>query len=315
MRTRGFLSGVAVGAGLVYFLDPEKGEVRRSRARERIEQALDEVMGGEPDAGPAPDRTERLRLRREAAITQRYGSRLGDITGLEAANLRGSPGPRSRGASDVVVGIAGGMMALYGLTRRGPLAAALRAVGAGLLASSVREARPRIGPARHDRRRTVDIQKTIHIEAPVEQVYAFWTNYQNFPLFMSNIREIHDLGGGRSHWLVSGPGGAPIEWDAALTEQVPNERIAWRSEPGSMLDNAGVIRFRPETNGTRVDLRFCYNPPIGGAGQAVAELLGADPRAKLNEDLGRLKALLEGTVRSDSHGQEPGSRVRDHDRG
>jgi uncharacterized membrane protein len=312
MRTRGCLSGVAVGAGLVYFLDPEKGDLRRSRARERIEQTLDEIMGAEPRTGPAPDRTEGLRLRREAAITQRYGSRLGDITGLEAANLRGS-NPHTRTASDVLVRIAGGMLALYGLTRRGPLARALRAVGAGLLASSVRESRPRIGPARRDRRRTVDIQKTIHIEAPVEQVYAFWTNYQNFPLFMSNIRQIQDLGGGRSHWLVSGPGGAPIEWDAVLTEQVLNERIAWRSEPGSMLDNAGVIRFRPETNGTRVDLRFCYNPPIGGAGQAVAELLGADPRAKLNEDLGRLKALLEGTVRSDGHGQEPGSRVREHD--
>jgi uncharacterized membrane protein len=298
---------------LVYFLDPEKGDLRRSRARERIEQAFDEMTGAEPGAGAALDRTERLRLRREAAITQRYGSRLGDITGLEAANLRTSRNPHARGASDLLVRIAGGMLALYGLTRRGPLAGALRAVGAGLLASSVRESRPRIGSARRDRRRTVDIQKTIHIEAPVEQVYAFWTNYQNFPLFMSNIRQIQDLGSGRSHWLVSGPGGAPIEWDAVLTEQVPNERIAWRSEPGSMLDNAGVIRFRPETNGTRVDLRFCYNPPIGGAGQAVAELLGADPRAKLNEDLGRLKALLEGTVRSDSHGQEPGSRVRDHD--
>ena len=313
MRTRGFLSGVAVGAGLAYFLDPEKGDLRRSRARGRIEQAFDEMTGAEPGAGAVLDRTERLRLRREAAITQRYGSRLGDITGLEAANLRTSRNPHARGASDLLVRIAGGILALYGLTRRGPLAGALRAVGAGLLASSVRESRPRIGSARRDRRRTVDIQKTIHIEAPVEQVYAFWTNYQNFPLFMSNIRQIQDLGSGRSHWLVSGPGGAPIEWDAVLTEQVPNERIAWRSEPGSMLDNAGVIRFRPETNGTRVDLRFCYNPPIGGAGQAVAELLGADPRAKLNEDLGRLKALLEGTVRSDSHGQEPGSRVRDHD--
>jgi uncharacterized membrane protein len=313
MRTRGFLSGVAVGAGLVYFLDPEKGDLRRSRARERIGQAFDEMMGAEPETGAELDRTERLRLRREAAITQRYGSRLGDITGLEAANLRSSRDPQARGASDLLVRIAGGMLALYGLTRRGPLAGALRTVGTGLLASSVRESRPRIGSARRDRRRTVDIQKTIHIEAPVEQVYAFWTNYQNFPLFMSNIRQIQDLGSGRSHWLVSGPGGAPIEWDAVLTEQVPNDRIAWRSEPGSMLDNAGVIRFRPETNGTRVDLRFCYNPPIGGAGQAVAELLGADPRAKLNEDLGRLKALLEGTVRSDSHGQEPGSRVRDHD--
>jgi len=71
-----------------------------------------------------------------------------------------------------------------------------------------------------------------------------------------------------------------------------------------MLENAGVVRFRPEGEGTRVDVRLCYNPPAGGAGQAVAELLGADPRGKLNQDLGRLKALLEGANRSDTHGRE-----------
>jgi uncharacterized membrane protein len=106
---------------------------------------------------------------------------------------------------------------------------------------------------------------------------------------------VQDLGGGRSHWVVSGPGGVPIEWDSVLTEQVPGESIAWRSRPGSMLENAGAVRFTPDGAGTRVDLRFCYNPPAGSAGQVVAELLGADPRAKLNEDLGRLKALLEGS--------------------
>jgi uncharacterized membrane protein len=72
-----------------------------------------------------------------------------------------------------------------------------------------------------------------------------------------------------------------------------------------MLENAGAVRFREEGGGTRVDLRFCYSPPAGGAGQAVAELLGADPRAKLNEDLGRLKSLLEGADRSQTHGREP----------
>jgi uncharacterized membrane protein len=71
-----------------------------------------------------------------------------------------------------------------------------------------------------------------------------------------------------------------------------------------MLENAGIIRFTADGGGTRVDLRFCYLPPAGGAGQAVAELLGSDPRAKLNEDLGRMKALLEGTTRSQPHGKE-----------
>jgi uncharacterized membrane protein len=155
-----------------------------------------------------------------------------------------------------------------------------------------------------DRRRAVDIQKTLYIEAPIQQVYAFWSKYENFPLFMSHVREVEDLGNGRSHWRVSGPGGVPIEWNAVLTQQEPGEVIAWRSESGSMLENAGVIRFSPSGTGTRVNLRFCYHPPAGGAGQAVAELIGSDPRAKVNEDLGRMKSLLEATTRSGSHGKE-----------
>jgi uncharacterized membrane protein len=162
-----------------------------------------------------------------------------------------------------------------------------------MLWSEMRETRDPARRAGRERRRTVDIQKTLFVGAPVERVYGFWTDYENFPRFMSSVREVQDLGGGRSHWVVSGPGGVPLEWDSVLTEQIPGETIAWRSRPGSMLENAGAVRFTPDGAGTRVDLRFCYNPPAGGAGQAVAELLGADPRAKLNEDLGRLKALLE----------------------
>jgi uncharacterized membrane protein len=127
---------------------------------------------------------------------------------------------------------------------------------------------------------------------------------------MSNVREIEDLGGGRSRWIVSGPGGVPIEWEAVLTERIPGDLIAWRSQPGSMLENAGVVRFTPERGGTRVDLRFCYYPPAGGAGRAVTELLGADPRAKMNEDLGRLKALLEGSTRSETTRSETNEEPR-----
>ena len=188
------------------------------------------------------------------------------------------------------------MLALYGLTRRGTFASLVRTLGTGLLVGSAgRDSLVGSVLPRADRRRAVDIQKTLHIDAPLEQVYAFWSNYENFPLFMSHVREVEDLGGGRSRWSVSGPGGVPIEWNAILTQQGFNEVIAWRSEPGSMLENAGIIRFTPAGIGTRVDLRFCYHPPAGGAGQAVAELLGTDPRAKLNEDLGRMKALLEAT--------------------
>jgi uncharacterized membrane protein len=280
MRKSGLLVGMAIGAGLVYLLDPESGERRRDRLRTRIQDRLGDE--GAEEAGSLPA---------EIPIG-RYGSREGDIVGLESATLQRKPG---LGSMDRVLAVAGGALALYGLARRGLVGVAARTVGAGMLWSEMRTARDPARPSGRERRRTVDIQKTLFVGAPVKRVYDFWTDYENFPLFMSNVREVQDLGGGRSHWVVRGPGGVPIEWDSVLTEQVPGETIAWRSRPGSMLENAGAVRFRAEGEGTRVDLRLCYNPPAGGAGQAVAELLGADPRAKLNEDLGRLKALLEGS--------------------
>lgn len=277
MRKGGLLVGMAIGAGLVYLLDPESGERRRDRLRTRLHDRL----GGDEGTG-----------RLTETPIGRYGSRNGDILGLQSATLQRRSGPS---ALDRMVALAGGVLTLYGLARRGIVGTAARTVGAGMLWSEIRESRDPAPRPTRERRRTVDIQKTLFVAAPVDRVYEFWSDYENFPLFMSNVREVQDLGGGRSHWVVSGPGGLPIEWDSVLTEQVPGETIAWRSRPGSMLENAGAVRFSPDGAGTRVNLRLCYNPPAGGAGQAVAELLGADPRSKLNEDLGRLKALLEGS--------------------
>ena len=285
--TKTFLGGVTVGAGLAYLLDPEHGRLRREQLARRLGFLVDEA---------------RRELGSEAfqeVEVGRYGSRAGDIDGLGAATLHFSGRRGAVGGASTVLRVLGGVLALYGLTRRGAFAGLLRTVGTGMLVGSTGTgALPAAVLPRADRRRAVDIQKTLHINAPVEQVYAFWSNYENFPLFMSHVRAVEDLGSGRSHWSVSGPGGVPIEWNAILTQQGPNEVIAWRSEPGSMLENAGIIRFAAAGDGTRVDLRFCYHPPAGGAGQAVAELLGSDPRAKVNEDLGRMKALLEATTRS-----------------
>ena len=296
MGTKTFIGGVTVGAGLVYLLDPERGQIRRERLSRRLRPLVDEVRrtleAGETETGG-------LRL-------QSYGSRIGDLEGLSEATLR----PTARGehksdSGDTALKVAGGLLALYGLTRRGKVATVLRTLGTGLLLDSARRGGlgiPGVPPA--DRRRAVDIQKSLHIDAPIDQVYAFWSNYENFPLFMSHVREVEDLGAGRSRWSVSGPGGLPIEWTAVLTQQAPEEVIAWRSEAGSMLENAGIIRFATAGTGTRVNLRFCYHPPAGGAGEAVAQLLGSDPRAKVNEDLGRMKSLLEAITRSETHGKE-----------
>jgi uncharacterized membrane protein len=285
--TKAFVRGLTLGAGLMYLLDSERGRARRELLARKVSNLLENARypfeTGSFEAG--------------GVEIGHYGARVGDIAGLDAATLGlvRSADPSNQG-NTAALQVLGGMLALYGLTRRGTLASLFRTVGTGLLVGSAGRG-SLVGSVlpQADRRRAVDIQKTLHIDAPLEQVYAFWSNYENFPLFMSHVREVEDLGEGRSRWKVSGPGGVPIEWNAILTQQGFNEVIAWRSEPGSMLENAGIIRFAPAGIGTRVDLRFCYHPPAGGAGQAVAELLGSDPRAKLNEDLGRMKALLEAT--------------------
>lgn len=292
--TKTFFGGLTVGAGLVYFLDPERGSMRRERMARTLGPLLDEAR-----------RHLHSGMEETRLGVSRYGSRIGDLRGLEGATLPAAgQGLFSEWQIPNAFRLAGAALALYGLLRRGAVGAVLRTLGTGMVVRGGQAALTGGGFSPMDRRRAVDVQKTLHIEAPLDQVYAFWSNYENFPLFMSHVREVEDLGGGRSHWRVSGPGGVPIEWYARLTQEAPNEVIAWRSEAGSMLENAGVIRFASTGSGTRVDLRFCYHPPAGGAGQAVAELLGSDPRAKLNEDLGRMKALLEATTRSESHGKE-----------
>jgi uncharacterized membrane protein len=293
--TRTFLGGLTIGAGLVYLFDPERGSLRRERLARRLTPLL----------GEARRRFEEIGQPSQEPGVSHYGSRIGDLRGLEAATL--GTGSRLTPADVTALAwrIAGVVLTVMGVLRRGAVGAMLRTLGGSMLVGGAgRQALTGLALPSGDRRRAVDIQKTLHIEAPIGQVYAFWSNYENFPLFMSHVREVEDLGNGRSRWSVSGPGGVPIEWNASLTQQIPNEVIAWRSEAGSMLENAGVIRFTPSGNGTRVDLRFCYHPPAGGAGQAVIELLGSDPRTQLNQDLGRMKALLEATTRSESHGKE-----------
>jgi uncharacterized membrane protein len=301
MAMKMFLGGLAAGAGLVYLLDPERGSDRRERLSDRLRPLVEGATrtlerGAASVVPPSPG----------------YGSRVGDLEGLGDATLRSRPRDRTAGSGSATWWqIAAGLLALYVLTRRGGFAGVVKTVGTGLLVSTA--GRGKLGLTTGsplDRRRAVDIQKSLYIDAPVDQVYAFWSNYENFPLFMSHVREVEDLGTGRSRWSVSGPGGVPIVWTAVLTQQAPDQVIAWRSESGSMLENAGVIRFLSTGAGTRVNLRFCYYPPAGGAAEAVAELLGSDPRAKLNEDLGRMKDLLEATRRSEMHGKESEPEIR-----
>ena len=166
------------------------------------------------------------------------------------------------------------------------------AVGTALLARAVankgfRQILGVGGPA-------VDFEKTIHIHAPVEEVFGFWANFENFPQFMTHLKEVRSLGNGKWHWVAAGPAGISIPWDAAITKSEPNQLLAWRSVPGSLIETAGVVRFDPEPDGsTRLSIRMWYSPPAGVFGHAVAHLFGADPKSEIDDDMVRFKSLIE----------------------
>jgi len=199
-----------------------------------------------------------------------------------------SPTTRAAGAA---LGIG---LLLWGLWRRDAVGAAAMIGGTGALGRSISNLPAKRIVGIGAGRRAVDVQKDININAPVETVFDYFVNYENFPHFMSRVCEVRDLGNGRSHWVVKGPAGMHVSWDADLTRFEPNRIIAWRSVPGSIVGNAGVIRFDCNTaGGTRVHIMLSYNPPGGALGHIAAAIFGADPKSELDADLVRLKTMIE----------------------
>jgi uncharacterized membrane protein len=111
------------------------------------------------------------------------------------------------------------------------------------------------------------------VEAPVEQVYAYWRDFSHFPAFMPDVEEVIVTGPTTSHWKVTGPLGKSVEWDAEIVEDVPNQRIAWRSVGDADVDNAGAVRFDDRGGRTNIEVSLTYDPPGGKAGELVAELV------------------------------------------
>ena len=137
--------------------------------------------------------------------------------------------------------------------------------------------------------------KSIIVGAPVSQVYAIWSNFENFPHFMENIKSVTKTGDKMSHWVMSGPLGVNVEWDAETTADEPNERIAWRSLPGAAVYNAGEVRFQPAPGGRGTEVRVTleYDPPFGKLGSKVAMLFREEPGQQVQDDLRHFKQVME----------------------
>jgi uncharacterized membrane protein len=206
-------------------------------------------------------------------------------------------------AMRLVSGATGAALTLIGLGRGRAFGRAMMLSGAGLLvrAATNAPARRLVGLGRSTT--GVELHKTIIVDAPPDQVFAFFTEFENFPRFMQHVRQVKRLPDGRSHWVVEGPAGIPVRWDAEVTRIVPNDTFAWKTSDGSPVRHAGIARFGPWGNGTRIDLRVTYDPVAGVVGHAVATLLGANPKRALDEDMLRFKSLLE-RGRTFAHGEQ-----------
>lgn len=365
MKLKTLLTSIGLGAGLMYFMDPQYGEQRRELVRNRANRFVRDIDNsidiarqdarnrargvlyemsarlseeGIPDwileervrsnLGRTTGYTRGVDIRAEngrvfltgsalredqeaivkAAIRTRgvHGvenqlrtvDRQQDITGFESEpstqqtnplELRHTWSPATRLLSSV----GGSLLTLYGLTRKGVAKPVLSTAGLVLTARGMTnfDTRSLLGLGLGEN--AIRVNKTINIFAPIDEVYQFWRNFENFSLFMNHVKNI-SVSGNISTWTVVGPGDSSYQFQSQITQDIPNEVIAWETLPDSDIHSSGFVRFDENREGsTRVTVQMSYVPPVGALGHVVAQLFGVDPRQAMHEDLMRLKALLE----------------------
>jgi uncharacterized membrane protein len=153
----------------------------------------------------------------------------------------------------------------------------------------------------------IKVERTIIVNRPREEVYRFWRQLENLPRFMDHLESVTVIDENRSQWVAKAPAGTKVEWDATILNEIENELIAWRSLPGSDVDNAGSVHFTPAGNGTEVRVVLSYDPPAGKVGATVARLLGEEPGQQLEEDLRRFKQVME-AVETPARSRKPAKR-------
>ncbi len=139
------------------------------------------------------------------------------------------------------------------------------------------------------------VGRTVTINRPREELYAFWRDFRNLARFMENVERVEVGDDRRSHWVVKAPAGRTVEWDSVITEDEPGRLIAWESVEGADIKNAGRIEFRdgPPGRGTEVSATILYDPPAGDLGKLIAKLFQKEPKIQARRELRRFKQLME----------------------
>ena len=159
----------------------------------------------------------------------------------------------------------------------------------------------------------MELTATTTIRRPTAEVFAFWRDLENLPTFMAHLEQVRVTGERTSHWSADAPVDALMAlFSARIIDETPDEKIAWRSTGDADVPNGGTVRFvtAPDGVSTEVHVVLFYDIPGGSLGKAVAKYFGEEPHQQLDDDLRRLKQVLEAgeVVRSD--GAPWGKRAR-----
>ena len=138
------------------------------------------------------------------------------------------------------------------------------------------------------------VTRSITVQGEASEIFTMWSNFESFPNFMQHIKSVSVKEDGTSHWVMDGPLGRSIEWEAVTTEVDPNTQIAWRSTGGD-IKTSGRVTFNQLSHGeTEITATVQYVPPAGKAGEIIARFF-ENPDEMLAEDLRNFKKYAEGT--------------------
>ncbi len=220
----------------------------------------------------------------------------------------------SRVAGDALDLVLLGAAARHPHARRRQLALAATAV-AGIAAVDIWVGMQRRRQATHPQglpaiKGAINIDKRITINRPREECYRFWRDLENLPCFMQHLEDVEVLSDTHSRWRVRAPGGTSVEWESKLTNDQPDELLAWQALPGGDIDHTGSVSFTRAAGerGTVVRVSLEYKPPGGKPAALLAKLFGEEPAQQVVDDLRHFKQLIETGEIATTLGQSAGPR-------
>lgn len=139
------------------------------------------------------------------------------------------------------------------------------------------------------------VGRSVLINRPRDELFAFWRDFQNLPRFMVAIESIQPTGADRATWTIKAPAGQTVQLETQTVDVVEGEAIGWRSVEGSDIKTEGRVTFAhaPGGRGTIVTANIAYEPPAGDLGRLVAKLFAAEPNIQARHELKRFKMLME----------------------